>query len=421
MTLAVVVKGWPRLSETFIAQELQGLERHGLSFDIWSLRHPTDKVEHSIHRRIAARRQYLPEYLRNEPLRVAIAVLSQAWRPRFWRAVGVWLHDLARARDLNRIRRFGQAAVLARELPGSTLGIYAHFLHTPTSVARYASIMRGLPFAVSAHAKDIWTTADWEKREKLESATFTTTCTASGADHLKALAPSAEVALVYHGLDTDTLPAARTGTLEGCSDDAAARQGPATARPATPSAPFRLVSVGRLVEKKGFDTLLDALARLAGEIDWRWTHVGGGAHGPQLRERADALGLSERIDWRGALDREGVFDALAGSDLFVLPSRIAADGDRDGLPNVLMEAAHVGVPVLSTAVSAIPEFVTDGESGVLVPPDDPVALADAIARLAADPEGRAGMAGRLRARLHADFDAERGIAEIAGRLKAMLA
>ncbi len=400
--VAVVMKGYPRLSETFIAQELYGLETKGLDFDIWSLRHPTDQKEHPVHGKIKARRRYLPEYLRNEPLRVTKGILSQCWKPSFWRAAAIWIKDLARARDLNRIRRFGQAAVFARELPPETKFLYAHFLHTPASVTRYAAIMRGIPWGFSAHAKDIWTTSDWEKREKITHCAFGVTCTQYGAETLQALSDKPDkVALVYHGLDLFILP-----------------QTPAKTASKPKDGPFIILSVGRLVEKKGYDLLLTALAALPAEINWRFIHIGGGELKSAMREQTASLGLESRIDWRGAQDREAVFAAMHEADLFVLPSRITASGDRDGLPNVLMEAASQYLPVLSTAVSAIPEFVEDGVSGTLVPPDDAKALGDAMARIAAEPDTRAMHAEKLRARLVADFGADAGIDAVAERIRA---
>ena len=404
-TVAVILKGYPRLSETFIAQELYGLEAKGITFDIWSLRHPTDGQEHPIHGEIKARRRYLPEYLRREPLRVAKGILSQCWKPSFWRAAGIWLKDLTRARDLNRIRRFGQAAVFARELPPGTKFLYAHFLHTPASVTRYAAIMRGIPWGWSAHAKDIWTTSEWEKREKIAHSSFGVTCTQYGAETLQALADKPEkVALVYHGLDLSTLPSSMPN-----------------AKASNGSQPFHIMSVGRLVEKKGYDLLLTALAQLPESIDWRFTHIGGGELKTTMREMADGLGLSGRIDWRGAQDRKAVFALMGEADLFVLPSRITESGDRDGLPNVLMEAASQHLPVLSTAVSAIPEFVEDGVSGTLVPPDDAFALRGALARLAVESETRAIHAEKLHARLIADFGAQAGIDAVAERIRANMA
>ena len=354
--LAVVVKGWPRLSETFIAQELAALEQGGLQFDIWSLRFPTDKKRHPLHDQINAKVRYLPEYLHQEPLRV-----FQAWRasrrmPGYRAARQIWWRDLLRDKTRNRIRRFGQACVMATELPAATQALYAHFLHTPSSVARYVAIMRGLPWSYSAHAKDIWTSPEWEIREKLADgvagAAFGVTCTAFGANYLRQLASDPErVVLLYHGLDLSRFPAPPKRDYTG-------------------DGTFRMLSVGRLVEKKGFDRLIEALAILPDGLDWRWTHIGGGPLNAKLQAQAANRGLQSRVSWRGACDQPEVIEAMRSSDLFVLPSRVAADGDRDGLPNVLMEAASQKLPILSTRVSAIPEFVSDGLHGMLTG-DDP--------------------------------------------------
>ena len=134
--VAVVVKGWPRLSETFIAQEIVALEETGYDLSMWSLRFPTDKKRHPLHERLQAPVHYLPEYLHHEPLRVFKGVLSGLFKPRFWTAMGAWLKDLRRDVTRNRVRRFGQACVLARELPGDIDLLYAHFMHTPASVTR---------------------------------------------------------------------------------------------------------------------------------------------------------------------------------------------------------------------------------------------------------------------------------------------
>jgi hypothetical protein len=209
--LAVVVKGWPRLSETFIAQELVALEEAGLSLDLWSLRHPTDTKTHPLHDRLQARVNYLPEYLRDEPDRVARAREAVTALPGHDAARAAFEADLARDDTANRRRRFGQACVLAHELGEDVVGFYAHFLHTPASVARYAAILRGMPWAFSAHAKDIWTSPEWELREKLtpaeHGAVFGATCTAFGSRHLRGLSGGTPVDLVYHGLDLSRFPA----------------------------------------------------------------------------------------------------------------------------------------------------------------------------------------------------------------------
>lgn len=405
-TVAVIVKGYPRLSETFIAQEILALEQRGLEQRIVSLRHPTDTRIHALNRAIRARVDYLPEYLYQEPLRVVRAWWRVRRRPRYLAARAAWLRDLARDRTPNRGRRFGQALVLAAELPQDVAHLHVHFLHTPASVARYASLLTGLPWSVSAHAKDIWTTPGWEKAEKLADCEWLVTCTQTGADHLAEVAaaagqPPEKVERLYHGLDLSRFPPMKT--------DRPPRDGRDSSDPVT------ILSVGRAVPKKGYDDLLAALARLPDGLHWRFVHIGGGLLRDRLRDRARALGLDDRIEWRGPRTQDEVLAAYREADLFVLASRVAEDGDRDGLPNVLMEAQTQGLACLSTRVSAIPELIDDGATGLLVPAEDPSALADALARLIASPaeRSRLGQAGEHRVRTEFGFEA--GIERLAQR------
>jgi len=399
--VAVVVKGWPRLSETFVAQEVLGLERLGLRQLIVSLRHPTDRAVHDLNRAVRAPVSYLPEYLHDEPRRVLAGLAAALRLPGFGRALRAWLGDLRRDPTRNRVRRFGQACVLAAELPGDVDRLHVHFLHTPASVARYAARMRGLPYSVSAHAKDIWTTPDREIRDKLAEAAWAVTCTADGAARLRALAPDpSRVALVHHGLDLGRFPPA---------PDRPPRDG------RDPADPVRILSVGRAVEKKGFDAVLRALALLPPDLAWSWTHVGGGALKADLAALADRLGLSGRVAMLGAQAQDAVVAAYAAADLFVLPSRIASDGDRDGLPNVLMEAQAMGLACLATDVAGIPELIEDGATGRLVPPGDDAALAAALGALVRDPAERARLAAAGRARVASRFDFHAGLAVLAER------
>src|SRR5262245_47957869 len=268
--VAFVLKGYPRLSETFIAQEIAALERRGLPILIVSLRQPTDARRHPVHDEIRAALLYLPEYLLLEPLRVLRAWLRQRKTANYRSTRSLWLRDLARDPTPNRVRRFGQALVLADELPDDVAHLHAHFLHTPASVTRYAASLKGLRWSGSAHAKDIWTTPDWEKREKLADCEWLVTCTAANHAHLSALAPPDRRELVYHGLDLN-----RFSTPEGTSEGS--RDG------GQPADPVVLLSVGRLVEKKGTDVLLEALAKLPPGLHWRLVHAGGGP----LREKLE--------------------------------------------------------------------------------------------------------------------------------------
>lgn len=385
--VAFVLKGYPRLSETFIAQEIQGLEERGLDIQLVSLRHPTDKTVHPIHREIKAPVCYLPEYLHQEPARVMAGWRKARRLPGYPQAWAKWVRDFKRDPTRNRARRFGQACVLAAELPQNIERLHFHFLHTPASVTRYAAIMRGLPWSGSAHAKDIWTSPDWEIREKLAECDWLVTCTASGASHLKTLASDPEkVILQYHGLDLE-------------------RFNPVQRREAS-QVPV-ILSVGRAVPKKGYDDLLTALARLPSDQAWRFDHIGGGKDLHSLKQQAETLGIADRCTWRGAQSQETVLSEMRAADIFVLASKIAADGDRDGLPNVLMEAQSQGLCTVATDVSAIPELIQHEETGLLVAPGDPDSLSSALKTVLRDPllRQRLGQAGERRVR--SSFDAGR--------------
>ncbi len=405
-TLGVVVKGYPRLSETFIAQELLSLEQHGIGLEIISLRHPTDRARHPVHEEIRAHVNYLPEYLHREPLRVVSAIGWALLRPlRLAWVARLWLKDLCRDRSRNRVRRFGQALVLARELNPTIDLLYAHFLHTPASVCRYAANLRGLPWTVSAHAKDIWTSPEWELREKLAELEWLATCTRYNVDYLQSLADQPEkVRLLYHGLNLERF--ARDECCSAQPKSVSVRDG------SNMQEPVRLLSVGRAVPKKGYFVLLDALARLPADLSWQLTHIGGGELLAALKAHAAGLGIAERIIWAGALAQTEVLAAYRASDLFVLPCRVNEDGDRDGLPNVLMEAQSQGLAVVSSAISAIPELVEDDENGLLVAPDDAPALAAALKRLISSPEERQRMGHAGRQRVRTVFDHHQAIGQL---------
>lgn len=399
--VAIVVKGYPRLSETFISQEMLALQRRGLGFEIWALRHPTDAAVHPLNRAITAVARYLPEYLYKEPMRVLRGAWAATRMPGFGRLMRVFWRDLLRDPTPNRGRRLGQAFVFARELDPGVRHLHVHYLHTPCSVVRYAALLTGRSFSVSAHAKDIWTTPDWEKREKLADAAWAVTCTRAGLEALAPLCPPddpSRVRLVYHGLDLGRFPP------------------PPAHRPARdgtdPAQPVVVLSVGRAVAKKGFDDLLTALARLPGDVHWRLVHIGSGELRARLKAQAEALGLADRVVWRGGLAQDDVIAAMRDADLFVLPCKEGDKGDRDGLPNVLMEAATQALPLLSTRFAGVPEFVSEGVEGLLVPPSDPLALAAALERLIRDPALRRTLGQAAHARVHRAFSFETGVAAI---------
>jgi len=393
---AIVLKGYPRLSETFIAQEILALQQRGLKGILISLRHPTDHALHAVHEEITLPVLYLPEYLSDEPWRVIRALFCGRQWPRLVNLMHLFWRDLKRDHNRNRWRRLGQALVLNRELPASVRHLHAHFIHTPASVARYCALLRGYSWSVSAHAKDIWTLPSWEKQEKLDDCSWAVTCTQANLQHLRSLTTNPQkVALVYHGLDFNRFPPAE--------------------QPAPQSSIVTLLSVGRAVPKKGYDILLDALALLPPEFLWQFIHIGGGPLLLQLKQQALNLRLETRLQWLGPQPQHKVLHALRQADVFILPSRITADGDRDGLPNVLMEAQSQGLACIATDISGIPELIKHPETGLLVASEDTQALAAAIVQLLRNPALRQRLGHKGQQRVQKYFSMQQGVLTLAQR------
>jgi glycosyltransferase involved in cell wall biosynthesis len=394
--LAIVLKGYPRLSETFIAQEIRALELRGYELCIFSLRHPYDPATHPIHDEIEAPVTYLPEYVHNDVMRV----LRAWWRLRktsgYRQARRSLMRDFRHDPTRNRLRRFAQALVMANEMPGSVRHYYSHFMHTPASVTDYASQIRQQSWSVSAHAKDIWTIPEWELRQKLESIDWVVTCTAANEKYLAGLSPDREkVNLLYHGLDFNRFDTNQSGQ--------SMRDGSSVEKQ------VQLISVGRAVDKKGYEILLQALANLDADIHWQFIHIGGGELLDKLKKQAAELGLDSRIEWLGALPQTRVLECYREADLFVLPSKISDDGDRDGLPNVLMEAQSQRLACLSTNISGIPELIRHAETGWLVEQKSSEQLSEALTRLIGDPDLRRSLAQAGFERVREQFSMERGI------------
>ena len=401
--VAVVVKCWPRLSETFIAQEMAGLEARGLKLVIYSLRLPTDPAIHPVHARVKAPIAYLPEYLKNDPMRVLRAWWKARKLPGYKVARARFFKDLVRDRTPNRIRRFGQGMVLAAEMPQSVQRLYAHFLHTPSSATRYAALTRGIPWSASAHAKDIWTSQEWELKSKLLDIDWLITCTRFALARLKQLVPDENrLRLVYHGLDLANLPTPPTAHTRRDGSD--------------PNDPVIILSVGRRVAKKGYDDLLEALSRLPKDLHWRFEHIGAGVLGDTFEAMAQKLGIGDRCLWHGARPQAEVFAAYKRADIFVLASKTAADGDQEGMPNVLQEAGYQRMAIVSTRSAAIGEFVRDGDNGLMADPAAPDQLAAALEKAARDPDLRARFGDRANEIVRTRFSYEAGMDWIAGAL-----
>jgi glycosyltransferase involved in cell wall biosynthesis len=265
----------------------------------------------------------------------------------------------------------------------------------------FAAVLSGVPFSFTAHAKDIYTQDPERLRDKLGRAAFAVTCTGANLDYLARLNDGGTpIHRVYHGIDADYFT----------------RSAPAPAPP-----PYRVLSVARLTPKKGLDTVLRALGLLRDRgLDLTFTLIGDGEERDRLRGLVRDLGLEGVTEWLGPQARDAVRERMAAAHVFALGCRVTDNGDRDGIPNVLAEAMAMELPVVATSVSAIPELVEPGRSGLLVPPDDPAAMAVALERALTDPALRARLARAGRDRVEREFDNRALIGGLAGLFKARL-
>jgi glycosyltransferase involved in cell wall biosynthesis len=403
-----VAKMFPRISETFVLREIQALRRSGIHLRIYSLLPPTrDPRTHP------AALALLPE----------VVVLPQPG----WRTLGRLLADFGYCaahhgwttwREIGRLflnprprtwKRFARAIFLAAHVHRDRVAhLHAAWAHTPASVVRAVWRITGVPWSMSAHAKDIHLSKPRSLAKKMRDARFTSACTSAHRELLRSIAAAHDgtgaapsILLHHHGVDTRTFaPAAGNGT-----------------HAAVAGAPPLVLSVGRLVPKKGFDVLLEAAALLERDgVRFRLEIVGEGPCRAELEQRIRRLELTEVVELRGMLVQEEVLAAYRRATCVVLASRTTKNGDRDGIPNTLAEAMACGVAVVATRSGSIDELVHDGDTGLLVAPEDAGALAGALARLLGEPALRARLAGAARARVRRDFDGTTWGERIARRL-----
>ena len=416
--IGYLLMGYPRHSETFIASELHRVERAGVPVRLFVIK-PVEERErglrHPVVDAIAARPRYLPDT-------ASLTAPLHRWRPRDLEPFAPALKRVARLRPLGLARAVataGRQALRDRRAPlagprkiylkellqavaladavldaPDVRHLHAHFAHGATTVTWHAATIAGLPFSFTGHARDIYAPElnphGWLRR-KLRAARFAVTCTGANVEHLRAIAPEADVHLVYHGLNADF--ARMVGERP--------RPGPA------PNGTLRVLGVGRLVAKKGFDVMVEACAELRRrDVAFEALIVGqDDKHGAAVRERIAALGLGDRVALPGPMGQQDLLGEYRRAGVLCMPCRVL-DNDRDGIPNVLVEAMAAGAPVVATRVSGIPELVTHEVNGLLVEPDDPAELADALLRIHRDRELAGRMAAAGRRTVEARFDGD---------------
>ena len=386
-----VVKRYPRYSETFIVAEIAAHEAAGLEVEIFSLRPPNDT-----HFQEAIARVRAPvHYLHTEGVKAAShlwAALQDAAAvlPGFWSEL-----EAAGGEDALAVHH---AAVLACAVRRTAIEhLHAHFAVATATVARLASRFAKVPYTFTAHAKDIFHASVRPEalRRNLSEAATAITVSDYNRDYLVQTygAAAARTHRVYNGIDLQQFPYASPERR-----------------------PPRIAAVGRLVEKKGFADLVTACALLRDRgLACRCEIVGTGPLELALRALMQRCGLEDRVQLLGLRPRSEVVAHIRDAAVLAAPCVIGSDGDRDGLPTVLLEAMALGTPCVSTDVTGIPELLQGDESGLVVPQHDPAALAAALERLLTDPALRVRLASCARPRVEAEFDIRR----TAGQLRAV--
>ncbi len=396
-SVTYIIGTYPLLTTTFIDREIRAIRARGTSVEVVSLRQPTHELSpeqaglakdttYIRPVKLSALVRHHVRFALRRPIRYASTLLRLAM------GRGQSMRDRART-----IGHFGLGVHVAGQIldGGTPDRLHAHFIDRAAVVSLVAARLLDVPYSVTAHASDIYVSPVL-LNAKIEGADFVVTCTGYNESHLvrEFEAADGKVTRIYHGLDLDRyVPGEEHGSP----------------RPT-------VLAVGQLREKKGFVHLLDASHSLVqAGVDFRCEIIGEGPQRAELERRIDELGLAEQVVLRGALPHDEVIDAYRRASMFVLPSVVGDDGDRDGIPNVILEAMAMELPVVSTTNSGIPEAVEHGETGLLVPPHDVEALAAALERLLVDRSAAHAMGVRGRAAVAARFDAETNIGALYDR------
>lgn len=387
-----VLKKFPRLSETFILNEILGLEARGVEVGIWSHRPPDEPVAHPEVTRVKAPVAHLPAFGAS-PALASLEVLRAAPAD----TLGKVLDFVALLPENRRAEIAVQGLILGKAAAARRIGhLHAHFMTVAAHLAHVAHLATGIPYSVTAHAKDIYRhTVDAEVFRRVAGAAsaLVTVCDANRRfihEHLLDGAP-ARVHRIYNGLPLAEIVGPRRPREEDL-----------------------VLGVGRLVEKKGFHVLLQACRRLRDEgRPVRCVLVGDGEERARLEADRDRLGLAESVTLTGALTRDETLAWMRRAKVLAAPCITGADGNQDALPTVLIEALALGLPSVATPVGGILEIVEDGNHGLVVPESDAPRLAGAIRRLLEDRPLWARCAAAGPARAADRFDRDRTLDELA--------
>jgi glycosyltransferase involved in cell wall biosynthesis len=385
-SLVYIIGTYPGLTTTFIDREIRALRRQGVQVRVISIRKP-----HTILSFNQDELRKITSYLIPVSwLKFAATHLRFAFqKPKTYFGT---LLELARnphpgiAARLKTVLHFAEgvyAAGLISEYPCDH--IHAHFVDRASTAALVAGRLLKISYSVTAHANDIYINPILLPL-KLSQASFVATCTDFNRQHLQEIVHlNGKLHCLYHGLDLENYPPSADHSME-----------------IIPT----IISVGQLKEKKGFQYLLQACMILKSkDYMFNCQIIGEGNLRQELERQIHELSLENLVTLRGALPHESVIQEYQHSTLFVLPCITGSDGDRDGIPNVILEAMAMQLPVISTHHSGIPEVIKSGVNGLLVPPADVQSLADAIAQLLDNPSLRTQLGRRGRQTVTEQFNA----------------
>lgn len=375
MKLAYLAPEIPALSATFVYNEILALNKLGYEIDAFSVHKPampaTDKKLVNLGAQVT--------YLYATPKRYVLASHLRLLvnKPRhYMRALTACLVDMVSVKLWSRnalgllYRYFFSARLADKLLSQQVQHLHVHFAHIPTDIAMYASLLSGIPFSVTAHANDIFERGLLLDK-KVARSHFFATISEFNKNYIETTydVKSNKLKVIRCGVDTDVFKSKNITQL---------------------SSPVKLGVVGRLVEKKGLDTLISAINLLNNDYqDFTLDIAGSGPLEMELKEQVELMGLSDKVNFKGPLPHDQVVTFVRGLDMFILPCKKDKQGDMDGIPVVLMEAMMLGTSVISSRITGIPELVIDDETGLLIDPNNAEQLASCILNLIHDDELRA--------------------------------
>ncbi|MBI5575798.1 MAG: glycosyltransferase family 4 protein [Deltaproteobacteria bacterium] len=393
--ISYIISQYPDFHETFIAREIDSLLRNKVNINIYSLKTPPEEIQNLYmkHKHIV---RYSPFLFDKELIKDNLIMFFG--RPCRYMAASAALVKLYWNNPLELLKAFAvfpKTVSYARKIETKSEVFHAHWATIPAAMAVVVKTLTKIPFTVTAHAWDVYLSRPEQLREKISCANGVVTCTSYNMEYLRSVCREEDRCKIirnYHGLDFSWIDEIRSN---GKSDPG-----------------FHLVAVGRLVEQKGFVYLIKAVGILGARgIKTRLIIIGDGPLREELEREAAGIGEYAAVIFAGRVPHKETIATMKASDALVAPSVISANGDRDGIPNVVLEAMACGIPVVGTNVSGIPEVVIDGKTGFLVDSGDPEELADALEKIHRDPDSGKHMGREGRGFVEEHFDVGKNVEE----------